>query len=240
MGFGDVNPHWYTDFYWKLKAKLQVQRQIHLLIFDTPDEAMEVPASEYKVSWRFIAPYTDAKRMIANTFCGLWSTEAIEHLMCVQRPNESLRSEALASVRHLLNPAATKNIGLLSKYGRQAHLNRKPGPQPLFRGRLLPSRRRRIEYLCLNKFFNLGRIDIGTIHGLVAMVKTFTLFGPRISKILCYVCSMSHHVYVLIPAYRRLVYRHITIPASGVYNSHLNTSYPIRCYDWVKFKTSVR
>ena len=79
MVFGQVNPKWYTDFYWQLKAKLQVQVQIRLLIFDPPDEAMEVPAPAYEVSWRFIAPYTDSKRSISSTFCELWPTEALEH-----------------------------------------------------------------------------------------------------------------------------------------------------------------
>ena len=77
--FRQVNPKWYMDFYWQLKAKLQIQRQTRLLIFDPPDGAMGVPAPVYEAPWKFITLYTDSIIMISNTFADYgqekyWST----------------------------------------------------------------------------------------------------------------------------------------------------------------------
>ena len=58
MVFGDVKQKWYNDNYWQQRAKLQVQRQIRLLIFDLPDNLANllVNSTKYHGSLLFRIP----------------------------------------------------------------------------------------------------------------------------------------------------------------------------------------
>ena len=105
------------EYYRQLRAKLQVQQQIRLLIFDTPDHIhILLDFDEYELSWKFIVPYTDIYRMTTNTFYGLWVNYPLKHLTCHQKPQDFEYFEQLQSSKYLYCPLKIVTRGELRWY----------------------------------------------------------------------------------------------------------------------------
>ena len=106
--FGEVNSMWYIEFYMQLRRKLQVQRQIRLLIFDVPDHIFGcADLDEYEMSWKFIVPYTDAYHIATSTFCGLWINRPLEHLTCHMKTQDTECFDQLECSKYLYYPSYT-------------------------------------------------------------------------------------------------------------------------------------
>ena len=109
--FGEVSPEWYIEFCMQLRRKLQVQRQICLLIFDVPDHIFRyTDIDEYEMSWKFIIPHTDAYH-IASTFCGLWINQPLNYLTCHMKTQDAECFDQLECSKYLYYPSHTAMRG---------------------------------------------------------------------------------------------------------------------------------